>query len=320
MRERGTALLVGALILLAGLAVADAVQKSDLGDGEAATRPAGPTSAETTDRRERDPRAVLAEAGIEGGLYATVAEDAACEFQAISLPELVTVHLFRAPACGFDVAPDERRVAFGPPCPAERAFVLALGGDTYREHAGCAPTWRPDGRLTYVRRGNVVATDAGCAAPDCLTTIETTRRVAAALQPLLAADLANRFTLREIGWFEQTRFVAVVSARPSHQEFVAVFDDGRLVADPTIFARSFVRLRVLPGRDEATVTSRAGIELVRSNGEYGGSRPPRGARAVAYAPDQRAYAAATSDEVCFYRAPAARIACIPLDAADLEWR
>ncbi|MBW3593035.1 MAG: hypothetical protein KY396_05025, partial [Actinobacteria bacterium] len=70
----------------------------------------------------------------------------------------------------------------------------------------------------------------------------------------------------------------------------------------------------------AAVTSRNGVELVGADAEHRGTLPPPGARSVAYAPDEAAYAVARTDRVCFHRMAGAEIGCISLRAADLEWR
>jgi hypothetical protein len=328
MRSRGTALLVAGLVLLAGIAVADALRGRYGGD-DAATRPEPTVREPTATAAEPDPRAELADADVAGVLYATVAEDAGCAFQAIRLPDLSTAHLFRAPACRFDVSPDGRRIAFGSPCPAERTFVFELESDVSFAHAGCSPAWRPDGRLTYVRQGDVVAVATpGCSDRRCGTTLVSARQLASALDRRFDDDFATRFALREIGWFTRRRLVAVVAARPSQQEleqdleqgFAFVLEEGRLTAEPVV-ARSFVQLHVLPRRRHAAVSSRSGIEIIGPDANvYGETLPPGGARALAYAPDENAHAVAASSDVCFYRASGETIACVPLNAADLEWR
>ncbi|MBW3593034.1 MAG: hypothetical protein KY396_05020, partial [Actinobacteria bacterium] len=265
MRGRGTALIVAALVVLAGIAVADEVRDVGRTDDGAANRAVTTTVRETTTAEpEPDLRTALADAGAGGVVYATVAEDVACELHAIALPDLATRRLVRAPACRFDVSPDERHVAFGSSCPAaERAFVLGLESDASFVLEGCSPAWRPDGRLTYVRRGDVVTRNGfGCGKRACVKTLVRGRALASTLDPFFGDDFAASFVLREIGWLSRRRLVAVVAARPSRQEFVAVFEDGRIVGEPVVFARSFVQLHVLPQRRRAAVTSRNGVELV----------------------------------------------------------
>ena len=320
MGRRGTALLVGGLVLLAAAAVVDALRQSGMGDGGAATSEATSTQATTTTPAEPDPRTRLADAEIEGVLYATVADDAGCEFQAIRLPHLATAHYFRAPACRFEVSPNEWHVAFGSPCPADRVYVVDLGADTSLSLEGCSPAWRPDGRLTYLRRGALVALDApDCARRTCLTTLISARGLTSELERRLGVRPGS-VVVRQIGWFTPRRLVAVIAAHSLRREFVAVLEGRQILRHRVLVARSFTQVQVLPFRREASVTSGDRIRFVRASGEYGGSAPPVGARAVAHAPGEDHYVAVSSGQGCFYRSPRAATVCIPLEAADLEWR
>ena len=320
MRGRGTAVLVAALVLLAGAAIVDALRESGIGGGGATTSEAPSTRAAPTTPAEPDPRPLLADAEIEGVLYATVAEDAGCEFQAIRLPNLATAHYFRAPACRFEISPDERHVAFGSPCPADRVYVVDLDADTSLSLEGCSPAWRPDGRLTYLRRDALVALDApDCARRGCLTTLASARDLTAELERRLGVRPGSA-AVRQIGWFTPRRLVAVVSAATPRRELVAVLHGRRILAYRAVVARSFMQLQVLPFRREASVTSADRIRFVRASGEYGGSAAPVGARAVAVAPSEDHYVATSSGQGCFYLIPRAAPVCIPLEAADLEWR
>ena len=94
------------------------------------------------------------------------------------------------------------------------------------------------------------------------------------------------------------------------------------VASASVFAPNFLHLRVLPRRREAVVATVNGFSAVRPDGEFLGRRSTGDVRALGYAPDEEAYATATTGEVCFYRSgfTTRNVACLPLEAADLEWR
>ena len=319
MRNRSSAVLVAALLVLAGVAVADAVR----GTGEPQTtrstrmRPVT-TSPPTT------PAEALADARLAGVLYATVRRGDVCDFQAIALPELAATTLFPVRACRLRVSPDLERVAFGAACPARRIDLHEIESDELVALDGCAPAWRPDGRLTFVRAGDVVVAErAECAVEGgCVSVALSDEELAAALQPLFDVRFANRFLLREIAWFTSTRLIAVVRGLPRREEFVVTFERDRLVGRPDVFAPSFARLRVLPRAEEAIVATVNGFSAVRADGQFLGRRSPGDVRAIAYSPDERAFAAASPGNVCFYRSGRTNfdVACLPVDAADAEWR
>ena len=325
MRGRGTTLLVAGLVLLAGMAAADALR--DVGGGGDPAPASTPLAVEGVETAAApDPRRRLADAGVEGVLYATAALDAGCEFQAVGLPELQTTRVFLAPGCRFDVSPDERHVVFGSPCPADRVVVHALVAGPSWQHVGCSPAWRPDGVLTYVHDGDVV-TARGLRCVDargagCSRVVLAGSALSRALRPFFDAVAVRGFLVREIDWFTPDRLVAVVAARPTDEQFVITLERGRLVAPPRVFSPAFTHLRVLPERREAVVASATGFDVVRPDGDFRTSRASPGARALAYAPDETSYAVAEADDVCFHDASpgGAMFACVPLVAADIEWR
>ena len=171
MGRIGTWLLVVAVAALGIAATVDALR-----GGEAAP---GPEAAETTNA-EPDPladvdeqpagwsrraAAALEEGGARGALLVA---DADCAVTVLEIPSLLVSRQGR-PACGFTTSPggwigaDPRVVAPG-------AEVIARGGEGDAETeifgdgsqllarvAGCGPAWTPDGRLSVLRDGVLVA-------------------------------------------------------------------------------------------------------------------------------------------------------------------
>jgi hypothetical protein len=212
LSRRVTAILVAAIAAIAIAALVDSLR----GDDRASTSsPPPPTTTE-----QRSPPTVagrLAARQITGVLYAAVREGQICRVEAIALPSLDLSALIGDAACRIHVSPSGR-VAAGGGCPGKR--VATQTGAGFRSLAGCAPAWRPDGRLTFVRNGDVVELREPCAS----------------IQPCLAVVVPrSRFPGRiiELAWLGPTRLAALVqgSGGPLDRS-IAIVDGGRLVSAP----------------------------------------------------------------------------------------
>jgi hypothetical protein len=228
MRRPATWLVVGGLVLLAGVAAVETV----LGDDESAAdraRPNQPSSQPGLPDR-------LEAAGASGLLYVTVRRGAACRIRLLRLPTLEVERDVPAPDCRFAVAPNGL-LATGFDCD-EPGALLRPDGAVVDRFAGCAPAWKPSGELTFLRAGSVMAVSRSCSGSvdDCARAVLTPEDVQGGL-PALAGR--RPWAVREIAWLDATTVAAIVRGTARSGGFrrttdvIAVFEGRRPVATPS---------------------------------------------------------------------------------------
>ncbi|HEV8686677.1 MAG TPA: hypothetical protein VGQ84_05335 [Gaiellaceae bacterium] len=254
--------------------------------------------------------------GLRGTLYYANAQ---CRLAAVSLPTLAAVAAPALHACDFAVSPAGSRASSwsiwggGEPlvasCVGNGVQIDSARGPTLGLIGGCAPAWGPQGELTFVRQGNVVAFPLHGRARVVLP--RDWLRRALGLGPEAEAVSA--------AW-TGPRGLAVVVRAGAADDVVALFAGTRLVAS----AR--------PGGRLGRVTSRGdGGALLVERADHGAvvlldSRlrllATRNARAAAWSPDGRRLAVATGDRVLVVDASSGRSVAPPLelDAVALAWR
>ncbi|HEX2045660.1 MAG TPA: hypothetical protein VHF23_08550 [Gaiellaceae bacterium] len=164
----------------------------------------------------------------------------------------------------------------------------------------CAPAWRPDGALTYVRDGELWLRPGE--GPDHV--VISGRDLASAVGP--------RAELEEVAWVDDRRLWAVVRHR---REAVLVRFHDR-IGSVVFRARAVEGLRVdrdgaLAARtagDGVTFFDPAGRRLLSVSGE-----------AVSWAPAGHVAAVAGRREIAFVAPGARRVERLALVATDLEW-
>lgn len=192
---------------------------------------------------------------------------------------------------------------------------------------GCAPAWKPDGTLTYVDEGDLVAPRSPECHParvGCLRPVLTRKVLNHELRAYAAKSQARPFTLMDIVWLTSTRLAAVVRRPlPSPGDFVVFFERGRLAAAQDGFFPHLSDLRALPLVYEVSVRAR-GVGFLRI--DYGGRLIAGGgggdARAISPSPDGRWRAEASGKDVCISsRRTGFDIpdVCLPFAAVDVAW-
>ena len=232
MRRAATWLVVGAVLIVGGVAaVATFLQDEDA----TADRPeAGQPSSST----RRDLPSQLEAAGARGLLYVGVEDDGECVLRVIRLPSLVVEQNFEVTDCRFAVAPDGA-VATGSDCRGTGALATPDGAvvDLFE---GCAPAWKPDGELTFVREGNVMTVPRSCARSidACASVALSQREIRRSLESVPGVRSP---VLQEIAWLDDSRMAAILRDRG---DFVAVFEGRRLATAPTFGAGTLSFLAV----------------------------------------------------------------------------
>jgi hypothetical protein len=298
---RGNALLVAALIAVGLAATVDALRgggrEPERGRGIATTSPA----------------ADLRRADVTGVLYFSVRSENGCRLRALALPGLQDAASFELEWCRFDVS-HEGNVAAGLPCPG-RTFEIRSVDELSSGFQGCAPAWKPNGDLTFVRDGDVVTPDGE------MLFGNLARRAFPGERPVLLRYV------REMAWLTDTRLVAVLrNPTGDVADVVVIFESGRALPGDSLPAGSSVY--VSQGAQEIFLAyPTAGVGVYDRRGAFlSQSRftlPDIGA--VAVSPDARWVALARPGNVCIYREteppPRERfpVACLPHNAVDLAW-
>ena len=221
MRRLGPAFLVGGVVAVAIAAAIDALRVEK--------RPrAAPAPAEEA----RSAASLLGEQGIGGILYVVVRKSGGCRLTVLRLPALERAGSGAPTPCRAEAGAGET-VALGEPCPATRVELRSGDGVLLdRPLTGCAPAWRPNGELTFVSNGRVVAADFRCAPPGvgpCLREF-LDRADLAQLRSAARLPQHGRYVVREIAWQEENRLVALVRWQGRFVTgFPVVFTGDRLV-------------------------------------------------------------------------------------------
>jgi hypothetical protein len=173
-------------------------------------------------------------------------------------------------------------------------IVAAPSGPELPMIGGCAPAWKPDGSITYVRRGSIVQFP------------RTGRAVVVRTASELTAALGSPIV--RVAWMTSRRFAVMTLHK------LAVFDGRRLVA-ARVVAPGVTDLRASP-RGSFVVVRRPNVVDV-----YDARLRPQpafaDASAVAWSPDERWLAFSDGTRVVLRRARTRFV--LPLRALDLAW-
>jgi hypothetical protein len=327
MRRWPTWLLVGALVALGSVAVADALR----GGGTAA----GPRPRAAT--VPLAPRNEPAASAMSGVLYYSDAADE-CRLAGQSLPELRVAPPPKLRSCHFSLSPDganalagdavwqpqgglharelEDGIEIGSPFSAQTLHVV-----------GASPAFKPDGTFTYVRDDKIVQWTTDCPHAASLFTLTGDNATARCRRVALAQGaFSDDATVVGLAWLGPTRAVALLGGEVDpvgNAELAVVIEGERLVAGPLRFFGPGHRIEVSPRGGYYTLWLRDELLAVRDrNGRAVGFPQLPGVRAVTWSPDERWTAAATAHSVFVFRtnegeAPVRRL---PIMARDLAWR
>jgi hypothetical protein len=327
MARRGTWLVVGALAAIALLAAVDALRE----DGAAEPRSAPGTSPEATTTE-----AVPAEAepdAFGGVLYYT---DESCELRAVRLPTLEPAQAPGWDECLFVLSPDGRR-ASGPGSGWDprsdprigRLFETAHGliqvssnlGPEGEPIRGTAPAWRPNGRLTYFAAGSLRELGGGV-----LLDQNDLARAVRAHPEVPDSGRVGRVAVRETAWLDESRVALILEApvgSTGREDMVAVYEGRRLSTASHGYLGRLADLGTSPRGGFLAVRLGDGrLVLLDARGGPSPTPPVTGYRGIAFAPDDRWAAAATSGSVLVFRLGVVpqRVRRISIVASDLAWR
>ena len=310
MGKRGTALLVAAVV---GLGVAAGVDALRGGGGHTGGRASSSSDQTTTAPAAQK----LASRQITGVLHFTVRlRPGQCALRSLALPGLEATSAFDVGSCRIATSIGGR-VAVGGPCPG--GDISVLGPSQPVRFRGCAPAWKPDGTLTFVRQNRVFEVENGCTRPvpsDCLR-----------LTPVRSHPGE---VIRELAWIDDERLAILVDG-PGRIESVFVYEAGLRLAGPGLSFPGLSYLRSLgPGR--AVVRSGqppdGGLLTIDRRGRAGGFFGPALPRfladgqALAVSPDGAWVASTSGGAVHVYRLGDRRPldpVRIDIDAVDLGW-
>jgi hypothetical protein len=247
--------------------------------------------------------------GATGRLFVTVGPWTDCALRALHLPGLQWAEQPPGPPSPCRFALDDQdgvhpenevpqpgggQVAV---CRNQAVDVLNDEGFFVGYPAACAPAWRPDGRLTFIRDGGL---------------FEPTRRLLSRGE--VSAFLGRPSVLEEVAWMDDRRFWAVV--RSGESAIVALMTTDELVFSPSFTTRTIEGLRVSATGMVAARTDQ-GVVLFDSGGRRALTFPA--GQAVSWAPGELVAAVATPSEILFVAPVSREVVTVPLTVRDLEW-
>lgn len=322
MRRPATWLVVGALVLLAGVAAVETLRGDDESAADGAGTTQGPSQPGLPDRLEA--------AGVTGLLYIANEEGAVCTIQAVRLPTLVVESEIPAPDCGFDVAPSGL-IATGLDCREPGSLVRPKGAVVDR-FDGCSPAWKPTGELTFLRESSVMVVPRSCSGTvdECARAVLTREQIEVALATLLEP---RPWAVREIAWLDETNVAAIVRGTVrvggvrSTPDFIAVFEGPQLMKLPS-FGREILQGLTVDRTARRIFVSGdviQGVFELDDRGIFQDTLTVPGIPevvAVAFSPDGSWAAAAGRGVVLVFQPgePPGRSFQLPFQARSLAWR
>jgi hypothetical protein len=310
----GTAALVLLAVAVVGAAVADSIGKSfshgHSSDKNHAVAVVLPQRASLAARLRRN--------GVGGVLYFV---DRSCRLHALGLPALSTLPAPRGGGCRALVSPASappgwslwpRKTPLAAHCEHRRVIVSATAGLALPMIGGCAPAWRPDGSMTYIRRGAIVQFPRTGRAQ----VLRSREQLSLALAGAPGLDGSSGWRATRVAWLGPSRFAIVASAGST--TILAVFSGRQIVSMRTRIPSTVTELRASPMGGFLVLRTRRGLEV------YDGRRSflPRLRRfgtptAIAWSGDERWVGLARAGRVVL-QGPRAHVA-LPIDAIDLGW-
>jgi sugar lactone lactonase YvrE len=263
-----------------------------------------------------DARGWLGPTGVSGRLVVSLPEEDGCSIHALRVPELAWAdEPSSVPGpCRFSLGPDDELYAESA-VPRPQGQLIARcddAGVTVFDTRGiernafsgaCAATWTPDGRLTFIRDGQ-------------LFLFETSEREEQRLmsRAQLSELLGRPSALEEIAWVRDDQFWAAV--RSGETTTLALLTTGQLAMSPSFTTQMIERLRVSSTGIVGAETDRGVVFF-----DNGGRRAltfPNG-RAVTWSPDQPIAAVATPQSILLVAPISGEVVSLPLAVRDLEW-
>ena len=296
----------------------------------------------------------LAQANLSGTL--AIAQRETCRVFKLSLPYLQARKEPDLEACSFPVVSDPRlsptaeaRQPNGVLVASCREGRLSVFDRLVTQHPppneqiarrysieGCAPAWRSDGALTFVRGGEVVSASPGCLdEPDCAQVLLPRAALAAGLRvarPTLHFDDAK---ITQLVWTGPTRFVAIIDLHNSdgtREDLVGLVDRTRLIALARPRAPKLSLIRVSPKRTYVAVrapgTQALWVFRPRADRLEVKRFPPWAPPAptdingIAWSPDERWTVVSSRRSIYLFQTGKSRLGYIglPLVASDVLWQ
>jgi hypothetical protein len=336
MRRWPTWLLVGALVALGSVAVADALR----GDGtKVVPRPRTPATVALITRNQP------AASGLSGVLYYSNAEDD-CRLDGLSLPDLGNAPPPKLRSCRFSLSRDGQ-AAFpddaewspqGGMYAREDDNMIELGSSASHQalhFPGSAPAFKPDGTFTYVRENEVVEWTTSCPRGSRLFTLPGDNATARCRRVVLSTGDLRRARIggegsgplipKDLAWLSDTRLVTVVgdAGISGSREHLSVIDDGQLIGAVISEFGEGMRVEASPHGNFFTAWYGDSLVTIRDrNGDLVTFPTIPRVRALTWSPDERWTAVATEHSVFVFRTNTseASVRRLPIMAYDLAWR
>lgn len=339
MRAGLTLLVVAAVAALGAAAAVDALR----GDSEGVAPPR-----ERSTEREIEAGQPL-EGGPRGVLHYT---DDDCVLQAVELPTLQPVETPAWEDCRFSLSPDGNAVrsaaaiwdpsGTGWATEAGRRIVVASAPSTRVSFEGEAPSFKPDGTLTFVHAGAVRALRGDCGRSSGSAISLADEEMAACSRVLLGPEdlrralgrdpnvpdnprVVRNFRVEETAWLSDTRLAAILAVDirfGPHAEMVAVYEGRRALDAALVFGDHLSDLRVSPHGSFVAARGAEGFVYLDRDLRTVPAPPARNIRAVAWSPDERWAAFATDASVHVFHTATGepRLRRWGVVARDLAWR
>ena len=248
--------------------------------------------------------------------------DSACRLHALRLPSLAATPAPRDGGCRALVSPASpppgwslwpRNTPLAARCDEQRRVIVSgAAGPSLPMIGGCAPAWRPDGSMTYIRRGAIVQFPRTGRAQ----VLRSRSQLAGALEGLPALRRVSGLQAIRVAWLSPARF-AVLASNGS-RTVVAVFSGRRIVALRVRVPSRVTELRGSP-RGSYLVLGTAGGVRVYDARRRDLPRVRRFGRlvSVAWSSDESWRAVAQEQKVLLVGPHVSVV--LPLRALDLAW-